>query len=284
MKVENNKLKVAIIRQELLELTGDYKQAIILNQFIYWTSRVRDYDLFLKEEHERELNSEIEFRNGWIYKTSEELSSETMLGLSPSNMRKHIKTLVAKGLIQERRNPKYKWDKTLQYRVDTIKLKKDLYDLGYSINIDGEYRISVLENRVDEIENQTTQNRKAIPEITSKDYVSETTKTLSHNSSNCGQMFSPYDLDNRYLEAYLLALDRHGFKKHKRIRDSNLSYLLECLEIISSEVGIFDWQEHIYEYLAELPSGNDGDILAFLRAVKRIMDIDLDDAIDRPNW
>ena len=136
---------------------------------------------------------------------------------------------------------------------------------------------------VHKIENGSKQNRKAIPEITTEN-TSETTKTPLHNSGNCEQMTSPYDLDNRYMEVYLLALDRYGLKKHKRIRDSNLSYLLECLDIISGEVNIFDWQEHIYEYLAELPSGNDGDILAFLRTVKRTLDIDLDDMIDRPNW
>lgn len=174
----NTELKVAVIRQELIELTGDYRQALILNQFIYWTSRVKDYDLFLKEEHERETNTEVKFRNGWIYKTAEELSEETMLGLSPSNMRIHIKALTDKGWLQERRNPDYKWDKTLQYRVDTLKLKNDLHNLGYSINIDGEYRVSILENRVAKTENQTTQNETAIPENTT-----ETTTEIIKNDN-----------------------------------------------------------------------------------------------------
>ena len=136
-------------------------------------------------------------------------------------------------------------------------------------------------------QNGLSKNRKSHTtnnNLTNNDLNNNKKSNILHNSTNCEQMTSPYDLDNRYMEVYLLALDRYGLKKHKRIRDSNLSYLLECLDIISGEVNIFDWQEHIYGYLAELPSGNDGDILAFLRTVKRTFDIDLDDMIDKPNW
>ena len=43
------KLKRVVIKQELVELTGDYRAALILNQFIYWTERMRDTDKYIRE-------------------------------------------------------------------------------------------------------------------------------------------------------------------------------------------------------------------------------------------
>lgn len=272
MKMKNSKLKIAIIRQELLELTGDYRQALILNQFIYWTSRVRDYDLFLQEEHERKTNKEVEFRNGWIYKTAEELSEETMLGLSPSNMRKHIKELVKKGWVQERRNPKYKWDKTLQYRVDTLKLNKDLYNLGYSINIDGDYRVSVLENGVIETENQTTQNETAIPEITTEIKNNEI-RYLHPPAEDGGVLKNIYNINDDFIQAYLRIMGEFGYS-HKRVREKNIDYILEATALINGEgIELKDWEDKVCEHFEKLPKNNDGDILAFLSTSKRYFEV-----------
>jgi len=61
-----------------------YTKAILLNQFIYWSERVNDFDLFLDEEKQRAEDEgkglDIQKRRGWIYKSAEELSEETMLG------------------------------------------------------------------------------------------------------------------------------------------------------------------------------------------------------------
>lgn len=184
------RLKRAVIKEELVELTGDFKKAVILNQLIYWSERVKDFDKFIEEERQRmKMNNEdlnMDLQNGWIYKTAEELSEETMLGLSPSNMRKHIKVLVDNGWLSERTNPKYKWDKTKQYRVNITKIQKDLNKLGYALN---DYPLSQevtealsfnaehheTENGDNETEiqdtetaNQTAQNAKTIPEITTE--------------------------------------------------------------------------------------------------------------------
>ena len=130
-------LKRVVIKEELVELTGDYRPAIILNQFIYWTERMKDTDKYIQEETERALKEDIEINiessKGWIYKTSEELNEEIMLNMSNATIRKYIKQLIEKGYIQERRNPKYKWDKTMQYRVDIYKIQLDLAKLGYAL-------------------------------------------------------------------------------------------------------------------------------------------------------
>mgnify|MGYP000901804777 CR=1 FL=1 len=130
-------LKRIVIKEELVALTGDFKKAIILNQLLYWSERVKDFDKFIIEEKTRyekdgEKNN-MQLQNGWIYKTAEELSEETMLGLSKSNIRLHIKSLIESGWIDERLNPNFKWDKTMQYRVNILKLQEDLYKLGYAL-------------------------------------------------------------------------------------------------------------------------------------------------------
>lgn len=131
------KLKRVVIKEELVELTGDYRPALILNQFIYWTERMNDADKYILEEKERALKEQLEVSieesKGWIYKTAEELNEELMVGMSKATIGKYIKQLVEAGYLSKRNNPKYKWDKTLQYRVDLVKVQTDLGKLGYAL-------------------------------------------------------------------------------------------------------------------------------------------------------
>ena len=131
-------LKRVVIKEELVELTGDFRPALILNQFIYWSERMYDADKYIMEEKERALKEDlvvnIDESKGWIYKTAEELSEEIMTGMSKSTVGRYIKQLVEKGYLIQRRNPKYKWDKTMQYRVDLYKVQLDLGKLGYVLD------------------------------------------------------------------------------------------------------------------------------------------------------
>ncbi|TDY42140.1 hypothetical protein C7445_11812 [Alicyclobacillus sacchari] len=137
MQQESIHLKRVVIKEELVALTGDYVKAILLNQFLYWSERVDDFDLFIMEEQQRardmgeELN--IELRQGWIYKKAEELSEETMLQLSKTAIGNHLKSLIEAGWIEQRRNPRNKMDKTYQYRVNIVKVQRHLMQLGYSL-------------------------------------------------------------------------------------------------------------------------------------------------------
>lgn len=233
-----NKLKRAIIKEELVALTGDFTKAVILNQFIYWSERVRDIDKFIEEEIRRlnteGMDSNISKQHGWIYKTAEELSEETMLGLSPSTIRRHVKVLVEKGWLSERKNPKYRWDNTLQYRPNIIKIQKDLHSLGYSLegyplqlefekleepcNPDNS-RLSILENGISKMKNHDQQNEKTIPEITiettnkNKVYIGdEGTNVLNKSKDNLlvAEDNSSLDLDSEALEFYKLMPRQDG--------------------------------------------------------------------------
>ncbi|MCB4338190.1 hypothetical protein [Bacillus subtilis] len=141
---EPRKLKRAVVKEELVALTGKPNYAMVLNQFIYWSERVKDADTFLKEEMTRvrkfsdgsvESTEDIKenLQNGWIYKKAEDLIDETMLECSTTTMERICKLLVENGWLKRRRNPKFKWDKTWQYRVDLQLIQKDLQKLGYSL-------------------------------------------------------------------------------------------------------------------------------------------------------
>lgn len=133
------KLKRVVVKEELVSITGNFVLAIVLGQFLYWSDRVRDFDKLLLEEKSRAEKdgnpiNNIEPANGWIYKKSEELVDETMLGISRQCMRNNISKLVEQGYLFERNNPKYKWDKTKQYRVNFKKINHDLNEKGYSLD------------------------------------------------------------------------------------------------------------------------------------------------------
>lgn len=203
------KLKRVVIKEELVALTGNFVKAILLNQFIYWSERVKDFDKFIEEEKKRaekegeEVN--IEYSNGWIYKTSEELSEETMVDLSPQTIRRYLKELIDNEWIYERNNPQYKWDRTKQYRVNIVKIQKDLRQLGYSLegyplniykdngiediiiynrdNNSGESNLQNGKSKIEkwkykdtDLENQSLKSGEAIPENTTEITTKTTTK------------------------------------------------------------------------------------------------------------
>ena len=125
--------QVAVIRREFVDLTGDHFSAVVLNQLLYWTQRVKDFDLLLEEERSFNPDCNVLPRHGWIYKTAPELVEETMLKISPPTMRKYLKLLIDHGWIDERPNPFDRWNKTTQYRVNLRKLQEDLQTIGHTL-------------------------------------------------------------------------------------------------------------------------------------------------------
>ncbi len=126
--------QVSVIRKEFVELTGDHFSAVVLNQLLYWTQHVRDFDLLLEEEScGNPPNCKTLPRYGWIYKTANDLIEETMLGMTHPTMRKYLKLLIDRGWIDERSHPNDKWNKTTQYRVNIRKLQDDLAGIGRTL-------------------------------------------------------------------------------------------------------------------------------------------------------
>lgn len=180
-----------MIREEFVNLLNNTYQAVVLGQMLYWQDRVKDIDQYIFEEKNRMLangvTGDFPVTHGWIYKTSRELAEEVMLGVNENTIRNHLKVLVEKGYIDQRRNPNYKWDKTYQYRVNLLKLMTDLEHLGYAL--EGYELLKRTEKR--EHSNQTKNDTNlnfcesnniecgAIPEITTEITSNNTPKTSS---------------------------------------------------------------------------------------------------------
>ena len=125
--------KMVPLREEFVALTHDPLVAIVLNQLLYWTQRVKDFDLLLEEEQFLNPECNVSPRHGWIYKTSKELIIETMILVDRTTMRRYLKTLIDKGWLEERSNPHNRWDKTSQYRLNLRKLQEDLWKIGFDL-------------------------------------------------------------------------------------------------------------------------------------------------------
>lgn len=131
------KLKRVIIREEYVALTGDYKKAVILHELEYRQSKTYDLDGYLEEEGLRMAQqgstANILPARGWFRRPAEQLSKDTLLNLSASNILTHIQFLIQRGWLQERKNPDELRDRTKQYRLDLCQLKTDLEMIGYQL-------------------------------------------------------------------------------------------------------------------------------------------------------
>jgi hypothetical protein len=191
-------LKRAVIKEEYVAITGDMMEAIILNQFIYWSERVRDFDKFIQEERERKAkyspnNKDVEEIlpcHGWIYKKAIELKEEIMSTDSEKTINRYLTSLVEKGFLERRNNPNFKYDRTYQYRVNFCIVIDSLGSKGYLLQ-DYKFNIIseplVLNNRQNDVcksQNDVckSQNDGAIPEITT-DITLESTHT--QETKNC---------------------------------------------------------------------------------------------------
>jgi len=130
---KERKLKRVVIREELVALTGDHVDALILGQMLYWTERMDDFDKFMDEEKKRDPELALDYQDGWIYKTAAELLEELMLSVSGATLSRRLDKIVHAGWLARRHNPKYKWDRTWQYHVNLRKIENDLNALGYHL-------------------------------------------------------------------------------------------------------------------------------------------------------
>lgn len=275
--------KIAVLREGLLALTGNVNAAIILNQFIYWAECKAESDAMYAREieaYEKEYG-DVNFKPsfGWIYKSSVELADETMLGLSSASMRKFIKQLVDAGFLAERRNPKFKWDRTMQYNVNLKLIQQELQKIGfalsgYKFNIDDIAKKDYNSNMEDEKnenpflknKNQNTKNSKAIPEITTKitkedkerEYRERTQKNETHSlSQNYIDFFKPNQLtqeqmtkQEEYFARFWNAYPRKSNKFKTRIEWNNIQCDVDLYEKILRSVELYkqsqQWRDANY--------------------------------------
>lgn len=214
------RLKRAVIKEEFIAITGGFEKALILNQFLYWSERVSDFDEFIKQENERAVQQGEEPReltNGWIYKRAEDLSSETMLNLSKQRMRAYITELVEEGFVDERENPKYKWDRTKQYRVNLVNIVNALQEKGYTLE---GYKVELASSKMElgysKMELHSNQNGTAIPKTTTETTLETTLEKKKIKEQNLKDEFQilwkmyPKKIDKAKSLGYYIKARKNG--------------------------------------------------------------------------
>ncbi len=129
---KKKKLQLILVREELLTLTGEPRIAAILGQFLYWSQRVLDLDLFLAEEKNISSKCHV-FERGWFHKTVEDLIEETQLSISLVTFRRYLGLFIDRGWVQTRVYSETRGNRTTQYRVNLRRLCRDLQEHGYSL-------------------------------------------------------------------------------------------------------------------------------------------------------
>lgn len=104
---------LSVLREDLLLVTGNVKQALLLNQFYYLTQR--DHDL--KKIFEEELSGIENKKYGWIQKSSSSIINETKIFKCRKWVGVNLSCLQEKGLIFARK-PMNSFNKQIkQYRL-----------------------------------------------------------------------------------------------------------------------------------------------------------------------
>lgn len=216
MKNKSSKLKKIILREDLFAITKETYTAIILGRFIYWLDKTKDFDNYIEEERQRGkvLGKEIDFplTKGWIYKKADDIIEECMLDISKTTTMRIIDKLIKAGYLKQRTNPRFKFDKVYQYRVDIIKVCEDIKSLGYSVD---EYRYLFIrqtnDDETSEVQNETSevQNETAIPYITSY---------ITNNNKEKDKSFSKKSEKDELFEECWKAYRRKGSKAKSKIQ------------------------------------------------------------------
>jgi DNA-binding transcriptional MerR regulator len=252
------------------------EEAVILGQLIYWIDHMKDTNKYKLEEKGRignDLSDIGSFEYGWIYKSAEELAEEVMLGVSANTIRKYTGKLVDKGYIKRRNNPRYKWDKTFQYRVNLVKVILDLKNLGYSID---DYKLSLRTKENDVSSKQTIstnvgkidtklKNGVAIPEITTEITPNNTTETSS-TSSWSGDDINIYNSNQFELirSTYL------SLSEKKQLSSGDQQAIKEVIKENLETYKVINWIKDCFDNFKT--KNNSGEIRSFKYVANYILD------------
>lgn len=153
---------VLIIREDYLAICDkNHCAAAILNVFEYWTN------IKLGQRSQAKAENEIARAGGadevdeslWIYKSVADLQVELMGLFGETKISSSLKTIEAKGFLDTRNNPKYGWDRTIQYLFKTEAIQSVISRNGSLKNKKSKPRNKGLSNR---------KNKVAIPKTTTK--------------------------------------------------------------------------------------------------------------------
>ncbi|MDA4083805.1 hypothetical protein [Bacillus cereus] len=142
---EVRELQRVVIKEELVELTGKHFEAALLNNLIFWHGITEKMDQSLlvqisqlekRGAKQSTINKKKkQIRDGWFFKTADELSAELIGWGSPQKIGRALNELSKNGWIKKGNNPdpKMKWDRTTWLKVNINKIATDLFKIGYAL-------------------------------------------------------------------------------------------------------------------------------------------------------
>lgn len=177
--------RVLVLRKALiviLETAPDsHVAAGILSQFIFWTDIKINHMPQAKHHNRAAANESLEPAQDeelWIYKTAEELQQELMGIAGETRVIQNLKWLMDNGFLERRSNPKYRWDKTFQYRLNITFTQARIENRKSTVSMSQDYGL----NAVD-LTPPSRRNNTAIPEVTTEVTPKRNKAESSANSS-----------------------------------------------------------------------------------------------------
>lgn len=158
--------ELVMIREEYFAICDkNHCAAALLNVFEYWT------DIKIGQREQAEAENEIAQAGNaspiesdlWIYKSIPDLRKELLGLFGVSKIGKALDLLTAKGFIDSRNNPKYGWDRTLQYEFKIENVQKAIQALKIT---HGSVKKKV--SKASKTTHRSVKNNAAIPETTTQ--------------------------------------------------------------------------------------------------------------------
>jgi len=129
-------MKKVVLREDMMALTKDVTQALVLGQMLYWTKTLDKVNDWLFEENKRLAEADLpqhDYNYGWIYKSAKEMKDELMNAFSEDSIQRAFSALVSRGILMKRNNPFLRYDRKLHYRVDLVLMRRMLNEYGYEM-------------------------------------------------------------------------------------------------------------------------------------------------------
>lgn len=144
MQKKPRRMRSIPLREELMILTGDVKDALLLQQIIYWTEITGKMDEKVLKRAEslekvgasfEDIDEELKkLRDGWFHKSLEDFSTELFDIMSVSTISRRLTALKKKGFIEDKKDPNDKLNHEKWYRANLYQIQLALHKLGLNLH------------------------------------------------------------------------------------------------------------------------------------------------------
>lgn len=219
-------------------------EAIILQQMHYWINI------------NKKTNKGYENGEYWTFQTYKEWQEQFPFW-SERTIRRTIKNLEDNQLLIINNFNKRRYDNTKWYRVNYKKLNEIEKACGQIVKTTGQND----HMHKDKMDAPIQETKKKIEKETKhlrllNEYVCEIDESVKE-----------------YLEAYLSIHRYFMHIDHVRVSEKNLDKMITNLEDIKESYDIEEFKEKVVDYFQTLPENNNGSIISFLTASKRVFNV-----------